>query len=73
MKGELICKLAPYRRKVNLSQRELAELIGCNQVTISYIEKGNSCNLVYAMKICKVLNLNMEQIWKLKCDREIKK
>ena len=34
-------QIIEYRRKNNLTQRQFAELVGCTQVMVSKLEKGN--------------------------------
>lgn len=48
------------REKQNLFQADVAEQIGISQAFYSHIERGlRNVDLVMAMKICKVLKLNL--------------
>lgn len=55
------------RRKRDMLQSEVAELVGISQPYYSMIEKGTedrNVDLVLALKICRVLRLNISDFTK---------
>jgi DNA-binding XRE family transcriptional regulator len=55
------------RRKRDMYQSEVAELVGISQPYYSMIEKGTedrNVDLVLALKICRVLRLNISDFTK---------
>ncbi len=66
MKGELILKnrLKIGRAEKNLSQGELAEMIGVSRQTISSIETGQFCPTAkLALILCIALDKNFEELF----------
>ena len=52
-----------YRKKAGLTQRELAEKIGCNHITMSSIERGsNAIRVSTVQKIAEILGYSFEQM-----------
>lgn len=48
------------REQTNLYQSDVASLLGVSQVYYSHIERGErNVDLVMAMRICQILNLNL--------------
>jgi len=57
-------RIKEYRAKYNLTQEELARLVGVRRETILYIEKGKyNPSLKLAYKIAKVLNATIEELF----------
>ena len=55
-----------YRILRNMCQRELAELAGCSQQTISAIERGDVIPTVYvALRLSRALNAKVEELFVL--------
>ena len=46
----------------NLTQKQLADLIGCVQSNVSLIEQGRSFNLSLAIKLIEVLGISNEDL-----------
>jgi transcriptional regulator with XRE-family HTH domain len=60
---ELGQKILKYRKSINMSTTELAELSGTSQGTISKIENGYSAtNIETLIKICKALRITLYEI-----------
>lgn len=55
-------KLITELAKQEMTQKRLAELSGVSRTTINYIRGGKSCTYETAMKIAKVLNVNLTDI-----------
>lgn len=53
-----------YREKKNITQEELARLIGVSARTIQNIEKKNNTDVKTALKIAKILENDIETIFK---------
>lgn len=53
-----------YREKKNITQEELARLIGVSTRTIQNIEKKNNTDVKTALKIAKILENTIENIFK---------
>lgn len=57
-------KIKEYRARHNLTQEELAEMVGVVRQTISYIERGEyNPSLVLAVKMCRVLKCRIEELF----------
>ena len=57
-------KITKLRRNMNLSQEELANLVGVTRQTINMIEKGNyNPTLNLCISICKVLDKTLDEIF----------
>ncbi|MEW4493177.1 MULTISPECIES: helix-turn-helix transcriptional regulator [Bacillota] len=53
-----------YRSKMNLSQKELGELVGASRQTINSIEKMNySPSIFLCLKLSKVLNIKVDDLF----------
>lgn len=48
----------------NLSQIELMEKTGISRATLSKVYNGGSCSLNTAFKICKALNIDLDELVK---------
>lgn len=55
-------KLITELAKQEMTQKRLAELSRVSRTTINYIRGGKSCTYETAMKIAKVLNVNLNDI-----------
>lgn len=56
--------LKEYRAKINVNQTEMGKLVGVSRQTISQIERGDySPSVTLALKIAKVLNVKVEDIF----------
>lgn len=53
------------RIKMGLTQKQLAQLVGLSNVTISHIEKGNDDTVTKAtmVKIAKALNTTVQELF----------
>ena len=57
-------RLKEYRAKIKVNQTEMGNLVGVSRQTISQIERGDySPSVTLALKIAKVLNVNVEYIF----------
>ena len=57
-------RLKEYRAKINVTQTEMGNLVGVSRQTISQIERGDySPSVTLALKIAKVLNVSVEEIF----------
>lgn len=55
-----------YRNKMNLSQKELGELVGVSRQTINSIEKMNySPSIFLCLKLAQVLNVKIDDLFYL--------
>lgn len=60
----LITKMREYRAKQNMTQDELAELVGVRRETIINLEKGRyNPSLKLAMDIAKVFSCTVEDLF----------
>ncbi|WP_437178287.1 helix-turn-helix transcriptional regulator [Candidatus Izimoplasma sp. ZiA1] len=60
-------RIKRYRNLLDLSQDELAKLVGCTRQTINAIEKGKySPSLLLAFKIADVLNADINDVFEYK-------
>lgn len=61
---DFISHLKKYRKKMNLSQAELAEKVGVRRETISLLEKSKyNPSLKLAMSIAAVLCVTVEELF----------
>ena len=61
---ELKNNIVEFRKEKNISQTQLAELIGVSRNAISSIERGEYEPTAYnELKICKVLGKTFEQVF----------
>lgn len=68
MRKELILrnKLKEFRQKHDMTQNELAQLIGTSRNTISSIETGQFCPTAYlAAVLCAALDCKFEDLFQL--------
>jgi transcriptional regulator with XRE-family HTH domain len=66
--GEFAKNLKKLRNEKNISQRELAEIVGVTQVAISQYEKGESVPRInIAMKLAESLDTTCEKL----CGKEV--
>ena len=57
-------RLKEYRVKIKVNQTEMGNLVGVSRQTISQIERGDySPSVTLALKIAKVLNVSVEEIF----------
>ena len=57
-------RLKEYRAKIKANQTEMGNLVGVSRQTISQIERGDySPSVTLALKIAKVLNVSVEEIF----------
>ena len=57
-------RLKEYRAKIKMNQTEMGNLVGVSRQTISQIERGDySPSVTLALKIAKVLNVSVEEIF----------
>ncbi|WP_196593394.1 helix-turn-helix domain-containing protein [Pectinatus sottacetonis] len=64
VKDELAKNLAYYRKRLKLTQRDLAVKLGVKHNTISSWENGtNSIDLDILLRICKILNITLLDIY----------
>ena len=69
---ELKNRVKELRARYNLSQGELGKLAEASRQTISLIERGDySPSILLALKISKVLKVNVEEIFYLEGANEI--
>ena len=63
---KVINKVKEYRKGKKLTQVELAELVGVSRQSIYAIETGKSePSLELAFKLCKVLDVEIDKVFKL--------
>jgi putative transcriptional regulator len=63
--SELKTKIKEYRAKMDLTQKELAELVDVRRETIVHLEQGKyNPSLKLAMDISKALNTSIEELFK---------
>lgn len=59
-----------YRLYKGVSQRWLAQKVGCSHSTLGEIERGESAPNVYlAMRIARALDATVEELWRENHDR----
>ena len=57
-------RLKKYKTKIKVNQTEMGNLVGVSRQTISQIERGDySPSVTLALKIAKVLNVSVEEIF----------
>ena len=57
-------RLKEYRAKIKVNQTEMGNLVGVSRQTIRQIERGDySPSVTLALKIAKVLNVSVEEIF----------
>ncbi len=63
---KIINRLKEFRERRNITQEELARILGVSRQTIIAIEKGKyKPSLCLALKIARFFNLKVEDIFKL--------
>ncbi|MBP7842905.1 helix-turn-helix transcriptional regulator [Candidatus Woesebacteria bacterium] len=66
MSEQVISTLSNYRTTKNLTQEELAKILGVTRQTIIAIEKGNyTPSVLLALKIARFFKKPVESIFKL--------
>ena len=69
---ELRTKIHEYRKKMNLQQAELADLVGVRRETIGKLENGKyNPSLKLAMDISKVFGSTVEDVFEFYDDDEM--
>ncbi len=64
--GNLTTRIREYRARYDLTQEELANLVGVRRETITHLERGRyNPSLELAMKIAKVLEASIEELFML--------
>lgn len=64
-------RLKEYRARINVNQTEMGRLVGVSRQTISQIERGDySPSVTLALKIAKVLDVRVEDIFSYEEDDE---
>ncbi len=59
------------RGKIDITQKELADAVGCTRQTIVALEQQKySPSLILAMKIEKTLEVSIDELFELKCLNE---
>ena len=69
--GENILKnsIKVHRAKKDLTQEQLAELVGVTRTTINFVERGRWVpSTVLALKIAKVFEVPLEEVFSLDTD-----
>ncbi len=57
-------RLKEYRARINTNQSDFGKMVGVSRQTISQIERGDySPSVTLALKIAKVLNVQVEEIF----------
>ena len=70
-KMPLYNKLKEYRALIGVNQTRMGELVGVSRQTISQIERGDySPSVTLALKIAKICNAKVEDIFSYKEDEE---
>ncbi|MCG8502891.1 MAG: helix-turn-helix transcriptional regulator [Firmicutes bacterium] len=65
----LVTRIKEYRAKNNMTQEELADLVGVRRETISHLEKGKyNPSLKLAFDIAEVLQTSIEELFIYKKD-----
>ena len=61
---ELYTKIKEYRAKMDLTQKDLADMVDVRRETIVHLEQGKyNPSLKLAMDIAKVLNTTVEELF----------
>ena len=59
------------RGKVDITQKELADAVGCTRQTIVALEQQKyNPSLILAMKIAKTLDVSLDELFELECLNE---
>lgn len=62
--------LKEQRARLDVNQQEMGKLVGASRQTISQIERGDySPSVTLALKIAKVCNVRVEDIFELEEDK----
>ena len=57
-------RIKELRARYNLTQDELAEMVGVTRQTMLYLEKGRyNPSLILAYKVAKALNSNIDEVF----------
>ena len=57
-------KIRKRRQEMNLSQKEVAQQVGCSWQSISNVERGKECTTDLLSKIANILGLEIDLIYK---------
>ena len=70
----LLNRLKEHRSKLGMNQTELGKLAGVSRQTISQIERGDySPSVTLALKLAKICNVKVEDIFEYKEDENHEK
>jgi putative transcriptional regulator len=59
------------RGKIDITQKELADAVGCTRQTIVALEQQKYCpSLMLAMKIARTLAVSLEELFELQCPND---
>jgi putative transcriptional regulator len=62
-------RIKEFRAKYNLTQDDLAEIVGVTRQTMLYLEKGKyNPSLSLAYKVAKALKSNIEEVFAIEDD-----
>jgi putative transcriptional regulator len=65
----IITRIREYRAKLNLTQEELADLVGVRRETIGHLENGRyNPSLKLAFDIAKVFHASIEELFSITGD-----
>ena len=65
-------RLKEYRAKIGVTQDEMGKMVGITRQTVSHIERGEcSPPVIIAIKIAKIFNVNVEDIFEYVGDEDI--
>ena len=63
-------RIKELRARYNLTQDELADMVGVTRQTMLYLEKGKyNPSLVLAYKVAKALNSTIEEVFTIKDEK----
>lgn len=66
-------RLKEYRARIGVNQQQFGSMVGVSRQTISLIERGDySPSVTLALKIAKVLNCSVEEVFQYEEDEEEK-
>lgn len=64
-------RLKEYRARINVNQSQMGKLVGVSRQTISQIERGDySPSVTLALKIAKVFEVNVEEVFRYEEEEE---
>ena len=69
--ANIITNLKEYRKAKNISQQELAQLVGVRRETIVHLENNRyNPSLEMALKIAEIFDCHVEELFQLKKEAE---